>query len=589
MRARRLGTLAWALGAALAGCGESGAPRGATDASRDDTQPAPLAEAGLHDVAEQAGVLFQHEHGGRGRKYLFETMGSGVAVDDLDGDGLPEILLLQSGTLPVDGFSQEERDTARHDVGASSKLFANTGGLRFRDATAGSGLEAPNYAMGVAAGDVDADGDRDLYVAAYGPDRLYRNDGALHFEERATQAGLIDARWTVGGAFLDADLDGDLDLYSVAYLDMPIASHTFCGPSTEQRIYCHVDRWPGADDRLWLNDGRGDFRDASAEAGLVGLGGKGLAVVSADFDLDGDTDLFVANDGMGNHLLLNDGDARFTESARHAGLDLNAEGRTEACMGTAPGDFDADGDVDLYVANFELETNTLYRNEGRGFFTDVSDASGAGAPTRAQLGFGTLAFDADDDGDLDLYVANGHILDNAEELEAHRRWAQPDQLFLNQGDGRFSLAPDVLGSTLREARVGRGVARGDLDGDGDDDLVVNNNSGHPWVLENRLATGHALQLELLGPHGRADAEGARVERLDGNGRVLEFSRGESYASHSSSVLQFGLGDETGIARLRIRWPGGALSEHGPWVAGRRYRVSFAGAEEQARTLPLGAR
>ncbi|GJM20105.1 MAG: RNA-binding protein [Planctomycetota bacterium] len=551
-----------------------------------------LDDAAFHDVAHAAGVHFEHEHGGRGRKFLFETMGSGVAVDDFDGDGLPEIFLLQSGTLPVEAFSADELSSARHTSFESSRLFANRGGLRFDDVTSTSGLGEPHFAMGVAAGDIDADGDRDLYVAAYGPDRLHRNDGDLVFSEVSALAGVVDPRWTVGGAFFDADLDGDLDLYSVAYLDMPISSHTFCGPSPEQRIYCHVDRWPGIHDRLWLNDGSGFFTDGSAHAGLTELAGKGLAAVTSDFDLDGDVDVFVANDGMANHLLINasDGGApRFVEQARRAGLDLNADGRTEACMGVALGDFDADGDSDLYVANFELETNTLYRNEGRGFFTDISVASGAGAPTRAQLGFGALSLDADNDGDLDLYVTNGHILDNAEDLEAHRRWAQPDQLFLNAGDGRFTHAPESTGASLTEARVGRGLARGDLDGDGDDDLVVNNNSGAPWVLENRFARGHSLQLELLGPHGRADAEGARVSfEFADRELVREFSRGESYASHSTSVIQLGLAASESV-RVRVRWPGGAVSEHGPWTTGARYRIGFEGASEERRALPPAPR
>ncbi|MFT7462196.1 MAG: hypothetical protein ACI9EF_000534 [Pseudohongiellaceae bacterium] len=555
--------------------------------------------AGFVDVAIAAGVDFVHTHGAYGRKLLFETMGSGVALADFDGDERPDMLLLQSGTLPGSEFTADELRRAEHDTGTTHGLFLNRtvpgGRWRFDDATEGSGLQEPMYAMGGAVADVDADGDRDLWIGAYGRDRFFLNDGAAHFTEATESAGLEDRRWTIGGAFFDADLDGDLDLFTVGYLDMSIASNHRCGPTPEQRTYCHVDTWGGVDDRLYFNDGAGHFTDVSAGAGLVGLAGKGLAIVVGDTDDDGDADLFIANDSTANFFLRNDGEGHFSDASRRSALDVNGDGRTEACMGTDLGDLDGDGDLDLYVVNFEQETNTLYRNDGDGFFTDVSNHSGAGSASRPMLGFGTVFLDADNDSDLDMYVANGHIDSNVAEFSATATYAQVDQLALNDGRGRFSVAGPERGTSLSEPRVGRAVARADLDGDGDSDLVVTNSNGRPWVLRNDMAVGHRLVLRLLGPGGRADAEGARVEvtvaeaGAEQRTLVRELAGGGSYESHSDTTLVIGLGSADTIEQLLIRWPGGAVSKLGSQPVDHRLTVAFAGAVLAAEILPEASR
>ncbi len=576
---------------------EDASPAASPSTTPPTAVAAPEAPTAFRDMTQAAGLDFVHAHGGRGKKFLFETMGSGLAIADFNGDELPDILFLQSGTIPADEFDAEQRRRANHNTGGSAALYLNASGkgtqpgaaanLQFENATAGSGLEQPYYAMGLAVGDVDNDGDRDIYVAAFGRDRLYLNDGRAHFTEAPPEAGLADSRWTIGGAFVDVDADGDLDLYSVAYLDMPIGSHRFCGPSPEQRTYCHVDQWDGLQDRLWLNDGRGNFSDGSAAAGIgdVGAKGKGLAVVGGDYDDDGDIDLFVANDSTANFLWRNDGSGHFENAGRHSGTDLNGEGRSEACMGSDLGDLDGDGDLDLFVVNFENETNTLYRNDGGGFFTDVSMLSGTGAPSMPMLGFGTCFVDLDNDSDLDIYVANGHIMDNVEQVQGSSSYAQPDQFLLNDGRGRFKPPSRALSASETDPRVGRGVATGDLDQDGDLDIVVSNSNGAPFLLRNDYADGHSLVVRLEGLQGRADAEGARITASLGERQVVrELRAGGSYLSHSHTDFVLGLGGATRIDGLSIRWPDGRVTTHGALEAGALYRFTGDGSLASTTTL-----
>jgi hypothetical protein len=562
-----------------------GQDAGHGDSSASDGGVGDAASYLLPDVSHAAGIDMTHERGQAGDKHLFETMGSGAALADLDGDGLADLVLLQSGTLPRDEFPAAELPERGHDVGATQRLYRNRGGLRFDDITAGSGLDHASTAMGLAVGDVDADGDRDLWLAAYGRDRLLLNRGDARFDDGTAAAGAEDPRWNIGGAFFDADLDGDLDLFVVGYMDVPLVGNPICGPSPELRTYCHVDSWEGLDDRLLLNDGDGRFADGSVAASLAGTRGKGLAVAGGDFDDDGDTDLFVANDSVPNLFLRNEGGGRFTDAGRMSSVDLNGDGRTEACMGVDFGDLDGDLDLDLYVVNFEQETNTLYRNDGNGFFTDASVTSGAGVPSTRALGFGTVFLDIDVDGDLDIYVANGHIDDNVAQVSPGSAYAQTDHLYLNDGKGRFSLAPAELSPAMLEARVGRGVARGDLDGDGDEDLVVTNNGGRPWILRNDLATANRLVLRLEGPGGRAGAEGARVQVTVGDATLLREVRvGGSYLCSSDPDITVGLGDAMVADEVEIRWPGGAVSTHGPLQAGQRHLIAFGGASIATQEL-----
>ncbi len=539
----------------------------------------------LVDVTAQTGITFKQETGATGKKFLFETMGSGVAISDFDGDDLPDILFLQGGTLPEEEVTPAERKRASHHVGATPRLYKNLGGWRFRDVTHEAGLDLAFYAHGIAVGDIDGDGDRDVYAAAYGKDRIFLNDGAGRFSEEGSARGIEGSHWTIGGCFFDADGDGDLDLYSVSYLDMPIESHQFCGPR-DLRTYCHVDFWKGVDDRLYRNDGQGYFTDVSAEAGLLGTKGKGLAVVASDLDGDSDLDLFIANDSDANLVLRNDGTGKFEDISRWSGADLNREGKTEACMGIAAGDMDNDGDLDLYITNFEQESNTLYRNDGGGFFTDISISSGSGVPSISELGFGTACIDLENDGDLDLYVANGHIMDNVELYQEHTLYAQADHVYFNDGTGRFVRGEENLGPSLHEKRVGRGLATGDLDRDGDLDLIITNMHEGPWILRNDMATHHRIALRLLGPGNRSDAEGAKVMcALPGGATfVREILSGTSYASHSDTEVILGLG-EAQTATLSIHWPDGRETDLGEVAADQRLTIDWDGQEIGRENLP----
>jgi len=509
------------------------------------------------DVTAATGIDFVHENGASGKHWFVETNGSGAAWLDFDGDRLLDLFLVQGAELP--GFTATR---PLHDVLLRQERGSD-GAIRFVDATPAAMRAETGHGMAAAPADYDGDGDVDLYVTNYGANALWRNDGGT-FVDATAEAGVADGdRYHSSCAWADFDRDGDLDLYVVGYVDFRVGDGKTCGEpqrGPEYASYCHPDMYQGIDDTLFRNDGGGRFRDVSKEAGLAGARGKGLGVAVGDFDDDGDADLFVANDSDLNFLWRNDsepGAPRFTEVASAWGVDFNGEGRTQACMGTAFGDVDGDLDLDLLTVTLSNEYTTLWLKEP-GFYRDRSYASGLATPSLPDVGFGTLLADLDGDGDLDFVVANGHVLDNAELLFPGVTWKQRAQLCWNDGRGRFAVAtPADAGAYFGERRVGRGLACADYDDDGDLDLLFTHNRGEARLLRNERGAARAwIGLELVGRAPR-DPCGAEVLVRDGSRTLRRAVRAaESYlCGHDRRVL-VGLGDANAAVDVEVRWPDG---------------------------------
>jgi hypothetical protein len=469
-------------------------------------------------------------------------MGAGVAWLDANGDGRLDLYVMQSGAFPPDGGEA-----------AKNVLFLQTAEATFEAAPASDAADR-SYGQGVTAADYDGDGDIDLYLCNFGPDRLLRNRGDGHFDDVSELAGLGLDGWSSSAAFADADQDGDLDLYVTRYLEYDIDHEFFCGdPNDGSRRYCDPTLFAGAEDRFFLNLGDGRFLDATTEAGLAGANGKGLGVLFADFDNDGAPDLYVANDLTANGYYRNRGDGTFESLSLLSGAAFNADGKAEAGMGLALGDWDFDDDLDLAVSNFDVETNTLYRNEGASLFEDRSAASGFGPPSFNLLGFGALLADLNMDGYLDYYVTNGHIFEQP--LRKDIGWRQRDLLLL--GDSTGSFVERRCGSAFGQEEVGRGLAAADYDRDGDLDIAITNNGGPLQLLRNDGAGVAAVRLELFGADLNSRAIGASVSlRLDVGSRRFALTAGDSYQSSSDSALLLSWPDSRSPRELLVRWPNG---------------------------------
>ncbi len=509
------------------------------------------AESRFVDIAPSAGVDFVHRSGATGARYLPETYGSGAAFLDFDGDGALDLYLINAGRLPQ--LSNEPE--------AANALFRNAGAEGFSEQAARAGVGDRGYGMGAIAGDYDNDGWADLYVTNFGPNVLFHNRREGRFADATGAAGVGCPGWGTSAAFADIDLDGDLDLFVGNYLDYPTEEPLVCRiGNSEERLYCDPRKFDGQVDRLYINEGRAGgwaFADRTAAFGLASTAGKELGVVFGDYDQDGDPDLYLANDLVSNMLYRNDG-PRFVDRGLASSTSLNGAGVAEAGMGVDMADADGDGDLDLFVTNFQWESNTLYRNLGGGFFADATVASGITRASMAFLGFGTGFFDCDNDGDLDLFVANGHVYDNVEKVDRAAAYAQRNQLLENVGEGVFADRSD-RGPGLALVQVSRGMAFGDIDGDGDLDIAVNNSNDRPVLLRNDAAGGGWLGLRLQGTASNRDAIGARIA-LTTAGRTLvrEVRRNASYLSSHDPRVIFGLGKAEVAERVEIRWPSGAV-------------------------------
>ncbi len=487
-------------------------------------------------------VRFRHETGARGRFHLPEIMGGGVALFDADADGDVDLYLTNGNLDPETG--------AVDPKGPRNAFFRNEGG-RFVDATEESGLGDAGYGMGVAVGDVDNDGDLDVYVANFGRDRFYTNHGGV-FSDATERSGLGLDGWSSSATFVDYDGDGWLDLFVARYVTYRGGKR--CTDAAGRADYCGPSVFAPQPDRLFHNRGDGTFEDVSDSSGIGRGIGRGLGVVAFDANGDRKTDFYVANDGDANHLWIRQDDGRFVDEALLRGVAYNQAGEAEAGMGVLAEDLDADGAWDLFVTHLAKETNTLYRHAGA-TYRDLSGESGLAAESLPFSGFGTAEIDLDLDGGLDLIVANGRVSGGFDTGvgSSRKRFVESNQLFRNLGGGRFSPLPWI------SRGISRGVATADLDGDGDDDWVVANLEGSPevWINESPRQ-GHWLAVRARLPEANRDAAGAvAILEIDGRRVVRRIDRGGGYLSSRDAVARFGLGATTGAARLTIIWPDGA--------------------------------
>lgn len=508
-------------------------------------------QARFDNVTAASGIHFQHTSGASPEKYLPETMGSGGVFLDFDEDGWIDIFLVDGGAIAA----REAAGRARH------RLYRNTRNGTFEDVTHTSGITQREYGMGACAADYDNDGAIDLYVTNLGANVLYRNDGTGRFTDTTRTAGVGSVQWSTSCAFADIERDGDVDLFVTNYLDWTVASHRFCGDARNRiRSYCHPTVYKGAPSVLYRNNGDGTFTDATTEAGVFSTAGKSLGVVFGDYDVDGWPDFFVANDSVPNFLYHNERGGRFREVALKAGVAVADDGKARAGMGTDFGDYDGDGLLDLIVTNLDLEMHTLFRNLGGGVFEDRTFTSGIGGPTRPFVGFGTAFFDYDNDGRLDLAIANGNVIDNASYFRPGASHAQRNLLFRNQGGGRMTEAGRSAGAGFAPEKVSRALATGDIDNDGDLDLLVTNNGQTADVLRNDGGNANnALLVRMIGTRSNRSAVGARVRVTAGSTtQVREVKAGSSYLAQNDLRVHVGVGRAARIDRLEIRWPAGEV-------------------------------
>jgi len=517
------------------------------------------------EVAEQVGLNFQHYNGMTGKFYLPEITGSGGALFDFDNDGDLDCFLVQGNTLEPNTQPGTTLFPWRGPESPRGRLFRNDltkGKLTFTDVTQQSGNVATGYGMGVAVGDINNDGLPDLYLSNLGANQMYLNKGGGKFTDVTKESGTDDPRWSTSASFFDYDRDGWLDLMVVNYADFTTANSPNCFASNTARDYCtpRVFRAPG--NRLFHNKGNGVFEDVTVTAGVSKEFGHGLGIVTADFNNDGWIDIYVANDGDQNQLWANQKNGTFVNDALLAGAAVNRNGQTEAGMGVDVGDFDGNGTDDIFVTHLMDEINALFVNLGQAVFEDRTREAGLGMPGRRFTGFGTFFFDYDNDGWLDLFVANGSVQLVPELVRQKNPFplGQPNQLFRNTGKGSFVEVMDQR--ELQPLEVSRGAAVGDVDNDGDADVLVTNNNGPVRLLLNQVGNqNHWLGLRLVGKSGR-DMLGGLVEVVVTENSVLRrrVRTDGSYLSGNDPRVLVGIGQSLKVKAVRVRWPGGTVEE-----------------------------
>jgi len=500
------------------------------------------------DVTAETGIRFQHNNGAFGKKYLPETMGSGVAFFDFDNDGDQDLLFVNGKSWP-----------GQRSAGpATAALYRNRGNGTFEDVTRGSGFDREIYGMGLAIGDYDNDGDPDVYLTALGPNLLLRNEGGARFVDVSAAAGVRDPGFGSSATWLDYDRDGDLDLFLLNYVQWSIESDIYCTLDGKTKSYCTPESYQGASPVFYRNEGRGKFVDATQEAGLGNPRGKGLGVAVLDFDDDGWPDLAVANDTQPNSLYRNDGKGGFTDVGVMAGIAFGENGAARGAMGIDAADYDGSGVPSLVIGNFSNEMVSLYHNEGRGFFIDVAPVSEVGRASLLTLAFGAFFFDFDLDGLQDIFITNGHVDDDIQTVQQRVSYAQPPHLFRNVGDGRFTEATDKVGEAFARPVVGRGAAYGDIDGDGDLDVAVTTNGGPAYLFRNDGASENAwIAFKLQGSASNREGIGAQIDlTAGGKTQSLVVKSATGYCSQNQLPVTFGLGPAARVDKVEITWPSG---------------------------------
>lgn len=503
----------------------------------------------LRNATRQSGIAFVHTHGGSGRQYIVETVTAGLALFDYDSDGLIDVYFVNGA--PLEG-------TPPPATPPRSALYRNLGGFRFADVTAAAGVVSTQFGLGVTAGDYDNDGDPDLYVSNYGPNILFRNNGDGTFAAATAEAGVERGdRVGAGVSFLDADADGDLDLFAANYIKFAYALNP-------ARMFGGFLRYPGPGDfepdpdTLFRNNGDGTFSDVTDESGIGAHAGSGMGGVSADFDNDGDTDIFVANDVAANFLYRNDGMGHFDEVGLEAGVAYNFQSVATGSMGADSADYDNDGWLDIFMTAYQGELPVLYRNLGDGLFEDVTVQANAGTATLPYINWGVGFADFDCDGDKDVYIANGHLEEFIDRIDSTTAYAPPNTLLLNNGDGKFTDISASAGDGMAARYSSRGIGLDDLDNDGRIDVVVLNSNAPATILRNEsVHDNHWIKIALVGTISSRDAVGSRVRVVAGGvTQIDEVHSGRGYQSHHGSCLHFGIGASSRIDRIEVNWLGG---------------------------------